>query len=417
MGMSMSEVVILFSTIAAIMALGFIGDAVSRKILLPSVIMLMILGIIFGPILNLFPYDFLIAAIPYIAPLTLVFISFEAGMGMDVYKVIHQSRRAALLSILGFFLSMIAVGSLLRFALNIRWAYALLMASAWSGMNTAIVNAVCKYLRVKEETYVTLTMISLVDDPIVLITTLTILNYILLGGMGSRDILFILTANICTSIFLGAILGLVWLNVLYFFRKGEYTYTFTLAAILFVYSLTEILGGTGVIAIFLFGLVIGNYGSIVKALKLKISVNELAQLKSLTEKFHSEVTFMIRSFFFTFIGLIYVFTGVFALFLGLACSAVLHLTKYVAAKIGTFRSPMASDLPVMGFIVGQGAASAAMSTLPLVYNLPYAAAFTSLALNIILINNITSITLPYVSAKLAMKRAAKKSRDGKRLKI
>lgn len=53
------------------MALGFIGDAVSRKILLPSVIMLMILGIIFGPILNLFPYDFLITAIPYIAPLTL----------------------------------------------------------------------------------------------------------------------------------------------------------------------------------------------------------------------------------------------------------------------------------------------------------------------------------------------------------
>lgn len=179
---------------------------------------------------------------------------------------------------------MIAVGSLLRFALGIRWAYALLMASAWSGMNTAIVNAVCKYLKVKEETYVTLTMISLVDDPIVLITTLTILNYILLGGIGSRDILFILTANICTSISLGAILGLVWLNVLYFFRKGEYTYTFTLAAILFVYSLTEILGGTGVIAIFLFGLVIGNYGSIVKALKLKISVNELAQLKSLTEK-------------------------------------------------------------------------------------------------------------------------------------
>lgn len=49
-----------------------------------------------------------------------------------------------------------------------------------------------------------------------------------------------------------------------------------------------------------------------------------------------------------------------------------------------------------------------MSTLLLVYNLPYAAAFTSLALNIILINNITSITLPYLSAKLAMKRAAKK---------
>lgn len=403
----MTEVVIVFSTVAAIMALGFIGDAVSRKILLPSVIMLMILGIIFGPILNLFPYDFLIAAVPYVASLTLAFISFEAGMSMDIYKVIRQSRRAALLSVLGFVLSMIAVGSLLKFALGVRWALALLIASAWSGMNIAIVDAVCKYIKVREETYTTLTMISLVDDPIVFITTLTILNYILLRGLGPIDILITLSSNISKSIFLGTTIGLVWLKVLHLLRRGEYTYTFTLAAILFVYSLTEFLGGTGVIAVFLFGLVIGNFSPVVKVLKLKISVNELSKLQGLMEKFHSEITFMLRSFFFTFIGLIYVFTGFLELFLALACCFLLHVTKYVAAKIGTQKSSMASDLPVMGFIVGQGAASAAMSMLPIVYNLEYATInIVSLALSVILINNLTSTALPYFSAKLAMKRRA-----------
>ncbi|MEM2112379.1 MAG: hypothetical protein QXX08_10980 [Candidatus Bathyarchaeia archaeon] len=86
---------------------------------------------------------------------------------------------------------------------------------------------------------------------------------------------------------------------------------------------------------------------------------------------------------------------------------MLHVTKYVAAKIGTFKSSMASDLSVMGFIVGQGPASAAMSILLIVYNLEYAKInIVSLALNVILINNLTSITLPYLSAKLAMKRSA-----------
>jgi len=404
----MSEVIVAFSIFASVMALGFIGDVLSRKVLLPSVVMLMVLGIIFGPLLNIFPYDSLIAAVPYIAPITIAFISFEAGMSMDVYKVIHQTRRAAIISIFGFLLSMIVVGSFLHFALGTRWAYSLLMASAWSGMNTAIVNAVLKYVKVQEETRATFTMISLLDDPLVLISTLMILNYILLGEIGSTEILIKLASNISTSIFIGVILGLIWLNVLYFLRKDEYTYTFTLASFIFVYALTEILGGAGVIAVFLFGLIIGNYKSIVKSLKLKISVNELSKLESMIQKFHSELTFMLRCFFFTFIGLIYVFTGVFELLLGLACSFLLHLTKYAAAKIGTFRSPMAADVPVMGFIVGQGAASASMSTLPLVYNLPYAATFTSLALNLILLNNITSVALPFIAAKLTKKRRLEK---------
>lgn len=399
----MSEVIFVFSTVAAIMALGFLGDALSRKVLVPSVIMLMILGIIFGPILNLFPYDSLMAAVPIIAPLTLAFIGLEAGMSMDIHKVVGQSVRAIIISILGFSLSMTAVGSLLHFALGIRWAYALLMASAWSGINIAIVNAVFRYIKPQEETRVTFTIVSLVDDPIVLISTLTILNYILLGNLDSGGILIGLTSNIGISLVIGFILGLAWLNVLYFLRKGEYTYTFTLAAFLFVYALSEILGGTGVISIFLFGLVLGNYKLIVKRFKLKMYVDEFSQLKNMIEKFHSEITFMLRCFFFTFIGLIYVFTGVFALLLALACSLVLHLTKYAVAKIGTYKSTMSSDLPAIGLIVGQGAASASMSTLPLVHNLTGATILTSLALNIILLNNITSILLPFLATKFTRK--------------
>lgn len=400
----MTEVIITFSTVAAIMILSIIGDTLSRKILLPNAIMLIFLGIIFGPILNLFPYDTLIAAVPYVAPLTLAFIAFEAGTSTNLHKVMTQSKRVALLSPLGFVFSMITVGSLLHFALGIRWAYALLMASAWSGMNTAIVDAVCKYVKVKEETYSTLTMISLVDDPIVLITTLTILNYILLGGMAPVQIATQLTYNICTSIFLGIILGIIWLNILYLLRKSLYPYTFMLAAILLVYSLTEILQGTGVIAVFIFGLILGNHKPIINALKLKISVSEFAMLEKSVEKFHSEMSFILRSFFLTLIGLIYVFTGFFTLLLGLACSFLIHVTKFVAAKIGTAGSSMESDLPVMGLIVGQGAASASMSALPLVYALPHATLFTSIALNVILLNNITSIFLPFLVHKLTYNR-------------
>ena len=221
----MNDVLIAFSIFAAIMVLGFVGDVISRKILIPNVIMLIILGIVCGPLLNLFPYSSLIAAVPYVAPLTIAFISFEAGMSMDIYKVLEHSRRAVSLSLIGFLLSMAAVGSLLHFALGIRWAYALLLASAWSGVNIAIVSSVLKYIKVREETHATLSMIALIDDPLVLVTTLMILRYILLGGLDLREISSTLISNVSSSVVLGAVLGVAWLNILYLFRRGEYTYT------------------------------------------------------------------------------------------------------------------------------------------------------------------------------------------------
>ncbi|MBS7619818.1 cation:proton antiporter, partial [Candidatus Bathyarchaeota archaeon] len=405
--MLMADAVIFIFVVAAIMALGFIGDALSRRVLLPSAIILMFLGIVFSSVLHLFPYNFLLAALPLVSPLTLAFLSLEAGMSMDIRQVLDQSVRVIILATLGFIFSLITVGSLLHFVLGIRWSYSFLMASAWSGMNIAIVNSVFRYIKIREETRVTITMVSLVDDPIVLVSTLTILNYILKGYTGFEGVITVLFKNIGISVFLGFILGVGWLYILYLLRKGEYTYTLTLAAFLFIYAFTEFFGGTGIMAVFIFGLILGNYKIIVRRFKLNISVNEFAQLKNMMEKFHSELTFMLCSFFFTFIGLIYVFNDVFYLLLGLACCLLLHCTKYVIFKIGTFRTPMASDLPIIGLIVGQGAASASMSTLPLVYNLPQAATLTSLALNIILLNNLSSIILPFISFKLIKNRSKK----------
>ncbi|MFB3889782.1 MAG: cation:proton antiporter [Candidatus Bathyarchaeia archaeon] len=401
----MDPSLLIFSMIAAIMALSFIGDALSRKILLPSVLMLMILGIVFGPLLNLFPRDLLMGAIPYVAPLTLAFVSFEAGLSTDMPTVLQQSKRAIPLAVLGFVFSMFAVGTLLHYVLGIRWAFSLLMASAWSGVNITVVSTIFKYIKVKNETHSAFTLVSLLDDPIVLISTLTILNYILLGQTNAQDIAIALSSNIAISLLLGVGLGLLWLNLLYFFRKEKYTYTFTLAALFVVYVLTEILGGTGVIAVFVFALFIGNYKSVIDALKLKLPTDDLARLKKLIGDFHTELAFMVRSFFFTFVGIIYIFTGFTELLIALACVALLHVTRYISVKVMTFRSPMATDIPVIGWIIGKGAAAAAMSTLPLVYNLPFPATLTSIALSVILFGNITSIVLPFIGARFSKRPA------------
>jgi hypothetical protein len=75
--------------------------------------------------------------------------------------------------------------------------------------------------------------------------------------------------------------------------------------------------------------------------------------------------------------------------------------RYVTVRITTYKSALSSDIPVVGFIIGKGAAAAAMSTLPIAFNFPYAQIFTSIALSVILFSNITSIVLPFAGAKLS----------------
>lgn len=395
------DVAVVLFTVAAIMILSFLGDLVSRRILLPNVILLIVVGVICGPVFSLFDRTMLLGVVPILAPLTIAFIGFDAGLGMDIYEVLAQSRRAMLLSILGFALSTSTIGVFLHLTFSIRWAYAFLLASAWGGVNTATVVAVSKHLKIRSKSLTTLTMASLIDDIVVLVVALMLLNYITLGGMGVWDVGLELVRNFCVSVFVGVVVGIAWLNVLHYSRKAKYVYTFVLAAVLGIYSGTELLGGTGGIAVFIFGLILGNCRPLAKSLRLRVSVDDLFAVKESVGQFHSELTFMITTFFFVFVGLIYIWTGLLALLLGLAVSLLLHGTRLIVVKVGTWRSELAGDFPVIGLIVGKGAASAAMSTLPLAYGLPNTEVFTSVALNVILLTNIVSIVLPVLVARRA----------------
>ncbi len=393
------DVTVVFFTVAAILILSFVGDLVSKRILLPNAILLISVGVLCGPVLSLFDRSMLLGVVPLLAPLTIAFIGFDVGLGMDVYEVLAHSRRAIVLSVLGFAFSTCVVGIFLHFAFDIRWAYAFLLASAWGGVSTATVNAVCKHLRIGKVSFATLTVSSLVDDILVLVVALTLLNYVTLGGLGFEQMGLDLVRNLCVSVFVGVIVGVALLNVLYFCRRAEFIYSFVLAAVLGVYSGTEMLGGTGGIAIFIFGLILGNCRTLTQSLKLKVDIERLFSLKEVIRKFHSELSFILTTFFFVFVGLIYVWTGWLELLLGIAVSLMLHGTRLIAVKIGTWRSELARDFPSIGLIVGKGAASAAMSTLPFAYGLPNTEMFTSVALNVILLTNVFSVVLPIAISK------------------
>ncbi len=130
---------------------------------------------------------------------------------------------------------------------------------------------------------------------------------------------------------------------------------------------------------------------------MNINVNELIEVETFLRKFHSEVSFLIRSFFFVFIGLMYNISGTSLLttiFYSLIIITINLFTRLIAVSIATVKSSMSYDRWKMTLMCGQGLAHATLSVIPLQYGLRNASLYTSIVTTLIIFTNIiTSISI------------------------
>jgi cell volume regulation protein A len=70
-----------------IIAIGFLGNYLFERTGFPDMILLLVLGIIIGPLTGLVNAGAVMPLAPYLAALALVFILFDGGMVMNIYHV------------------------------------------------------------------------------------------------------------------------------------------------------------------------------------------------------------------------------------------------------------------------------------------------------------------------------------------
>ena len=87
------------------------------------------------------------------------------------------------------------------------------------------------------------------------------------------------------------------------------------------------------------------------------------------KRFESEVAFLLRNFFFVYIGLISTIGDVRIALLGVILSLILLLVRFGAVRIATARcSELVEERPIMSVILTRGLAAAVLATLPLQFS-------------------------------------------------
>ena len=85
------------------------------------------------------------------------------------------------------------------------------------------------------------------------------------------------------------------------------------------------------------------------------------------KRFESEIAFLLRTFFFVYIGLIATMPSLLSVFVGIALSFTLLLIRIGAVNVATARSDIVQDRPIMSTMLTRGLAAVVLVTLPLQY--------------------------------------------------
>jgi cell volume regulation protein A len=202
---------------------------------------------------------------------------------------------------------------------------------------------------------------------------------------------------------LGSVVGIAWIRILYSARREEYTYMLTLGVLIGAYAVSETLGGSGPLTALLFGLMLGNDREIFKALRIKLDLGYLSEVKRFVKQIQGELAFMIRAFFFVFLGLIYgIGAGDFILpsiLIALIVVSVNLILRHAAVTIATWKSAMFQYRRFMTFMCGIGLANATLSILlyrELTPTLASAYLYPAIATNVIVITNIITSIAPFL---------------------
>ena len=308
------DVVTALIIIATILLLGVFGEFFFRKTGIPDALWLMLFGFVITTILNVISPQAFSAIVPIFVVVTLVVILFEGGLHLKLTGVVKASLAGIGLAISFFIFSVIIVTgltylmSLLGFYPDWTLWTGILLGTILGGTSSVGVIALVQFANLGEEASDILVIESAFNDALCIVVVSTLVIYLLgtASSVGIKSVLQGISAGFAIGIVIGVAFGFVWLYLLYKLENNKdmrnYFYFFTLAALFFIYILTDYVGGSAVIACFIFGLIMGN----TLLIKQLFKIERMYEVDKDLLLINSQLAFLIKSFFFVLIGMLLV---------------------------------------------------------------------------------------------------------------
>jgi cell volume regulation protein A len=358
--------------------LGVAGEAFFKKTGIPDVAFLMILGVIIGPVLGIIQPDAVIQIVPYFAALALIIIMFDGGLNLDLKQIIKTAHFSFTLAILGFILSVVIATLAIHYTLDWSWLESILLGSIVGGSSSAIVFGLVRNIRISEETKNMLSFESALTDILSTIIAFILFEAILAGQFDLQILQETIGRAVVVGLVLGFGVGIPWMYVSTKLGNTQHAYMLTLGVLFVLFFLANSFGESGALTALVFGLMLGNKNHLAGILKFKLPRIEL------DDPTHNQLTFLVRSFFFVFVGLMASIGQFEYVVLGIGITIAIYFGRRIVSKITLTKKFSLLDRKVTYSMIPRGLAAAVLATFPITLGLPHAEAYPQIIFFIIL---------------------------------
>jgi cell volume regulation protein A len=358
---------------------------ISTKFGLPSLLIFLSIGMLAGSdgILGIPFTDADLAQ--KVGSIALAFILFSGGLETDWAKVRPILSKGISLGTIGVLLTCLLVGTFSVYILNFPPLVGFLLGAIVSSTDAAAVFNVLrtKSTGMKKELTSLLEFESGSNDPLAVLLTTTILGFIGANKPTIESILKVIFLQFTIGILSGVVFGYIifrGMNRIKLDYEGLYPVLLS-ASILFVYSITEIMGGNPFLSVYIAGLILGNRSFVHKRSNVR---------------FMDGIAWLMQIIMFLTLGLL-VFPSKIPAVVGIGIAFSLFI-MLVARPLAVFLSLIGSKISwrekvLISWVGLRGAAPIVLATFPFAMQLPE----SEMIFNLVFFTVLTSLLLQGVS--------------------
>lgn len=338
---------------------------------IPDVLLLTLIGILLGPVLHaVTPANFGSIG-PVFATVTLVILLFEAGLSLDLDVLRGVVRPTCALTLINFFLTMFAIGGAAHFLLGSDLRFAFMLGAIIGSTSPAVIVPLTKRLDMAESSKTILFLESAVSDVLSIVVAIGFMSSYRLGKLQVGQMLGQLVATLALAGVAGAAGAFLWSALLRRVRGLENSIFTTPAFVFVLFGVVEILGFSGYVAAAVFGAVLGNIEVFHGMPWMRRYLPEEPITLNETERvFMGEVVFLLKTFFFVYVGVSIRFSNYRIVYVALALTTLIFLIRIPATYLGLGRSTPVRDASLVAVMSPKGLAAVVLASIPLEQGVP-----------------------------------------------
>jgi len=291
-------------------------EVVFEKTRIPDILLLIILGVFVGPVMELLDpqSDFGIVG-DFLAILTLLVMLFETGLTLRLKNLVSAAGRATPFALTSMFGAIAGISGMLYLAGTLTDGLAF---DGWTsimggfilgGTSAAVVIPMVKALKSSDKTTTILMLESTITDVFCIIGSIGIATGLAAGtGVQASGLVTTAAFSLIMAVFFGVACGIGWALLLAVAKRMSNAMFTNLAFAMVVYGLAEHMGISGAIAVLCFGITMGHMPD---GMELKFTVRgkadpmvfALREVSTTERKVYAETVFLLKAFFFFYLGL------------------------------------------------------------------------------------------------------------------